>query len=284
MNTWFSQLLPRREAASPEPADHVSSSETLFASIVHELRTPLCIITGFSELMADEVAGPLTSQQCHYLGQIRDGAEQISTLVDDVLDFVKLHEGRMELDRSWVAPQEAMQAIAASFAALAERRKITLRIQASPSLPKVHVDVQRLKQIFNNLISNALKFTPEGGTVTLSAHPQGEAVAFRVSDTGIGIPRESLSRLFESFYQVRQNQGGTGLGLMISKQLVEAHGGAIQVSSELGKGTSFTFTLPASLPRVAQGQPPQGQLPQGQGPQGLAPNCSTLPPGASRPA
>ena len=246
MITRLTHLLPRREAPPPAMVPQLSS-ETLFASIVHELRTPLCIITGFSELMADEVAGPLTAQQFHYLGQIREGAEQIETLVNDVLDFVKLHEGRMELERSMVAPQEAMRAIADSFAPLAKKRKVTLTVKASPSLPRVHADPQRLRQIFNNLLSNALKFTPEGGTVLLSAHPQGDRVAFRVTDTGIGIPRESLSRLFEGFYQVRHNQGGTGLGLMIAKQLVEAHGGGIQVTSELGKGTSFTFTLPSSL-------------------------------------
>jgi Signal transduction histidine kinase len=254
---WFSQLLPRREASPADAADPELSSETLFASIVHELRTPLCIITGFSELMADEVAGPLTSQQFHYLGQIRDGAEQIETLVNDVLDFVKLHEGRMELERTLVEPLEVMQAIADSFSALASKRKIRLNLQASPSLPQVHADPHRLKQIFNNLVSNALKFTPEGGTVLLSAHPQGDQVAFRVTDTGIGIPQESLSRLFEGFYQVRQNQGGTGLGLMISKQLVEAHGGKIEVASEPGQGTAFTFTLPASLPLAASGPSPE---------------------------
>ncbi len=247
MITRLTHLLPRREA--PPPAMRLSS-ETLFASIVHELRTPLCIITGFSELMADQVAGPLTDQQFHYLGQIREGAEQIESLVNDVLDYVKLNEGRMELERSMVSPQEALRAIADSFAPLAEKRKVTVTIKASPSLPKVHADPQRLRQIFNNLLSNALKFTPEGGTVLLSAHPQGDRIAFRVTDTGIGIPRESLSRLFESFYQVRHNQGGTGLGLMIAKQLVEAHGGSIQVTSELGKGTSFTFTLPSSLAGV----------------------------------
>ncbi len=246
---WLSHLLPRREAAPSAPAEEISS-ETLFASIVHELRTPLCIITGFSELMADEVAGPLTAQQFHYLGQIREGAEQISTLVDDVLDYVKLREGRFELERTLLAPQEAMQAIAGSFDALAEKRKVTITIKASPSLPKIYADPKRLRQIFNNLLSNALKFTPEGGTVLLSAHPQGDRIAFRVTDTGIGIPRESLARLFEGFYQVRQNQGGTGLGLMVAKQLVEAHGGSIQVASELGKGTTFTFTMPASLASV----------------------------------
>ncbi len=250
----LSQLLPRREVSPPEPRLPALSSETLFASIVHELRTPLCIITGFSELMADEVAGPLTSQQFHYLGQIREGAEQIETLVNDVLDFVKLREGRMELERSPVAPQEAMRMIADSFSALAHQRKVRIVINASPSLPKIHADPQRLKQIFNNLVSNALKFTPEGGTIHLSAHPQGERVVFRVSDSGIGIPHESLSRLFEGFYQVRPNQGGTGLGLMISKQLVEAHGGQIQVSSELGKGTTFTFTLPAMLAGAASAE------------------------------
>ncbi|MNT38223.1 Alkaline phosphatase synthesis sensor protein PhoR [compost metagenome] len=138
---------------------------------------------------------------------------------------------------------------------------MTVSIKASPSLPKVLADPQRLKQIFNNLISNALKFTPEGGTVLLSAHPQGDRIAFRVTDTGIGIPRESLSRLFEGFYQVRKNQGGTGLGLMIAKQLVEAHGGRIHVDSELGKGTSFTFTLPASLASLKAERRPSPTVP-----------------------
>lgn len=260
MITWLSHLLPRREASLADAAPELSS-ETLFASILHELRTPLCIISGFAELMEDEVAGPLTPQQFHYLAQIRDGAGQIETLVNDVLDFVKLHEGRMELARTLLSPQEAMQAVADSFAALAEKRKVRLQVNASPSLPRVHADPQRLKQIFNNLLSNALKFTPEGGTVLLSAYPLGERLAFRVSDSGIGIPSESLPRLFEGFYQVRQNQGGTGLGLMIAKQLVEAHGGQIQVTSELGKGTIFTFVLPAarsaaeSLPATCEPPP-----------------------------
>lgn len=256
MTPWISRVraLNAAHRSSRAAGGAELSSATLFASIVHELRTPLCIITGFSELMADEVAGPLTPQQSHYLGQIREGAAQISTLVDEVLDFVKLHEGQMRLERTLVAPQEARRTVAGSFAAIAAKRQVTLSIKASPSLPKVHADPKRLTQIFNNLISNAFKFTPEGGTVLLSAHPQGDCVAFRVSDTGIGIPRDALPRLFESFYQVRQNQGGTGLGLMICKQLVEAHGGKIHVSSEVGKGTTFTFTLPASLPGINPGR------------------------------
>ncbi len=247
MIDWLSRLLPRRQAAISVAESRAAdrSPETLFASIVHELRTPLCIITGFAELMADEVAGPLTSQQGHYLVQIREGAEQIETLVKDVLDLVKLNEGRMELDRHPVSPQEAMRAVAASFAALAEKRNVRLTIKASSALPAVHADPNRLRQIFNNLISNALKFTPDGGSVMLTAHPQAGGIAFGVRDTGIGIPSESLPLLFEGFYQVRPNQGGTGLGLMIAKQLVEAHEGEIQVASELGKGTTFTFTLPA---------------------------------------
>lgn len=253
MITWLSHLLPRREASLSDSAPTLSS-ETLFASILHELRTPLCIISGFAELMEDEVAGPLTSQQFHYLAQIRDGAGQIETLVNDVLDFVKLREGRMELARTLLSPQEAMQSVAESFTALAEKRKVRLQVSVSSSLPRVDADPQRLKQIFNNLLSNALKFTPEGGSVLLSAYPLGERVAFRVSDSGIGIPSESLPRLFEGFYQVRQNQGGTGLGLMIAKQLVEAHGGQIQVTSELDKGTIFTFVLPAA-PRASERLP-----------------------------
>lgn len=244
MIPWLSQILPRRAERPPEPAGKALSSETLFASIVHELRTPLCIVTGFAELMTDEVAGPLTPQQGHYMGQIREGAGQIAALVDDVLDFVKLNEGRMVLERHPVSPHEALQAVAGSFALMADKRQVSVTISASPSLPMIDVDPHRLKQILNNLLSNALKFTPEGGTIILSAHLQADRVAFRVRDSGIGIPSESVSRLFTEFYQVRPNQGGTGLGLMVAKQLVEAHGGMIHVSSEPGKGTTFTFTMP----------------------------------------
>lgn len=242
---WLSRFLPRREVAPRAPE---VSPETLFASIVHELRTPLSIITGFAELMADELAGPLTPQQTHYLGQIRDGAEHIQSLVNDVLDFVKLHEGRMELERSMISPHEALHSVAGAFETLAAKRGVRLVVQASPSLPDVHADPNRLKQIFNNLVSNALKFTPEGGSIVLGAYPQEGSVAFMVSDSGIGIPPECLSRLFEGFYQVRPTQGGTGLGLMIAKQLVEIHAGRIHVTSAIGKGSTFTFTLPAAAP------------------------------------
>jgi signal transduction histidine kinase len=236
---------PQLSTATP----HLPALEVLFAALIHELRTPLSIITGFTELMEDGAGGEPSHQHRLYLGQIRERAEDIELLVNDMLDFVKLRQGAMVLDTLPVSARETLEMVAASFGPIALKRQISIEVRCQRGLPSVQADPARLRQILNNLISNALKFTPEHGLITLRAHLSGEMVAISVVDTGIGIPPASLPHLFESFYQVKPACGGTGLGLMIAKQLVMAHGGTIAVQSEPGEGSTFTVTIPRAHSR-----------------------------------
>lgn len=239
--------MPKRPASEHHPAD------LLFASIVHEIRSPIAIIMGFAELLEDGAAGDLNAGQQRYVTKIREGAHDIERLVNDVLDLVKLERGDFSLDRHEVAPHEVASAVAEAFEAIAQKRLIDLSLDV-PVLPPVEADPVRLKQVLYNLVSNALKFTPEGGRVVIQARRQGDMVAFCVSDTGVGIPEDALPNLFRGFYQVKPTCGGSGLGLMIARHLVEAHGGTIGVTSQLDLGTSFTFTIP-----LAQSEPVPGR-------------------------
>lgn len=223
-----------------------AAAETFFASLVHEIRTPLTILTGFSELLVDGSAGELNSEQQRYLDHMRQATESIRYLVDDMLEFVRMKRGSVALSPERLLPAQVLGAIAEAFMPTSAQRGIRLKVMVSPSVPGVHADPHRLKQILGNLLTNALKFTPSGGTVTLSAHPRGAGVVFTVSDTGIGIDPDSQTQLFESFYQVQPAHGSTGLGLRVAKQLVEAHDGHIRLDSEPGSGTTFTFTLPCA--------------------------------------
>lgn len=238
--------MPKRPATEQHPAD------LLFASIVHEIRSPIAIILGFAELLEDGAAGTLNDGQQRYVAKIREGAHDIEHLVNDVLDLVKLERGDFTLDSQAVAAREMADMVAEAFEAIAHKRLIELSVEVPP-LPLLEADPARLKQILYNLVSNALKFTPEGGRVVIQARDHGAHVAFSVSDTGVGIPHDAVPNLFRGFYQVKPTCGGSGLGLMIAKRLVEAHRGTIDVESQLNVGTTFTFTIPVhpTLPQRA---------------------------------
>jgi signal transduction histidine kinase len=216
----------------------------LYPAIVHEIRTPLSIIGGFAELMEDGAAGTLTDRQRLYLNQIRDRAADIDLLLGHVLDYDRIQHGGLPMVPQFVAPVLALERVVLAFSGIAAQRGVDLSFRASPALPQVWADPRRLGQILDNLVSNALKFTPDAGAVVLGACPAGDEIAFSVSDTGTGIPPEALERLFEAFYQAEPATTGSGLGLLIAKHLVEAHGGEITVTSDCGSGANFTFTLP----------------------------------------
>ncbi len=216
----------------------------------HDLRNPLGVIRLWAESVADGLLGPVTPKQANALAVIQKHADSMLQLINDLLDISKIESGKVELRRA----DEDLAALLASYveanAVLADRKGIGMILQAAPGLPNVSVDRERIGEILNNLISNALKFTRPGGKVTLSLSAEGDLLRLDVADTGLGIAPEDLPKLFQKFSQTRTKstagERGTGLGLAIVKKLVELHGGGISVSSILGQGTTFSLTLPAA--------------------------------------
>jgi PAS domain S-box-containing protein len=217
------------------------------ASMSHELRTPLNAIIGFSDLLAEKTAGPLTAKQDRFIGHVRNGARHLLQLINDILDLSKIESGLLELRPEHFTISMAMPEVMSIIRPLAMAKKI--HVEHSRADFSVYADRVRFKQILYNLLSNAVKFTPEGGKVRVECSSDGMLVCISVSDTGVGIRPEDQQVIFEEFRQVGETSRGvtegTGLGLAITKRLVEQHGGTIRVESELSKGSQFSFTLPA---------------------------------------
>jgi len=222
---------------------------TFLANMSHELRTPLNAIIGFSELLDMELAGPLEPKQREYVSDVLQSANHLLTLINDVLDLSKVDAGRVELHREWVTLDVLARAVQAIVQPLANKRGVQLDFDLPAALPQIHVDTVRFKQILFNLLSNGIKFTPAGGQVRLRAHADEAGVHVAVSDTGVGIRSEDLPRLFQEFEQIEPALGvkpeGTGLGLALTRRLVDLHGGTVAVQSEPGQGSVFTVSLPS---------------------------------------
>lgn len=216
------------------------------ASMSHELRTPLNAIIGFSDLLAEKTAGQLNEKQGRFVGHVRDGARHLLQLINDILDLSKIEAGMLELRLETFAVSEAMPEVLSVIRPLAMAKNIHLE-NVGESLC-VFADRVRFKQILYNLLSNALKFTPDGGKVKVKSSRDGLLTRISVSDTGLGIRPEDQKLIFEEFRQASDStkgvKEGTGLGLAITKRLVERQGGTLEVTSELGKGSRFSFTLP----------------------------------------
>jgi signal transduction histidine kinase len=198
--------------------------------------------------MLNGMAGPISEDQKEFTGDIRDSGKHLLTLINDILDLSKIEAGRMELDKARFDLQTAMQNAMTLVQGRAERHGIRLETEIEPTVREYNGDERKFKQIVINLLSNAVKFTPEGGTVTLAADRVNGAYSISVKDTGIGIAAGDHEKIFEEFKQVGTDYArkaeGTGLGLTLTRKLVELHGGRISVESEPGRGSKFTFTLP----------------------------------------
>ena len=222
--------------------------EDFIASVSHDLRTPLASITGFTEVLLSEAPGPLTEVQQEFLDIIAESGERLLKLVNQILDVSKLDSGRFELHPAPVDLRLMVKSLVDQIRPLATKKQIALEVEIASDLPVITADPDRMERVLANLLSNAVKFTPEGGSVRVRLMCNGEAIRCEVSDTGIGIPSEDLPHLFERFRRASNAQKrrvkGAGLGLYISKAIVEAHGGEIGVESRLGEGTTFWFTLP----------------------------------------
>ncbi len=228
------------------------------ANVSHELRTPLTAIRGFVEtLLEGALDSPAEARR--FLETAARHAERLSRLLDDLLDLSNIELGRTPLHTELVVAREVIEHVAAGLEPVASKKHLRLSVEAPGDLPPVLADRDRLAQVLINLVDNAIKFTPEGGTVSVAARraapgaaglsDRTDAVEIAVTDTGIGIPPKDLPRITERFYRVDKGRsrelGGTGLGLAIVKHLVHAHGGTLSVNSEPGKGTQVRFTLPA---------------------------------------
>ncbi|MBO9540372.1 PAS domain S-box protein [bacterium] len=219
-------------------------------AVTHELRTPLTSIKAYAEFLEDELLGPLSPEQHAFLAQLQRGAQQLELLVDDLLDYARIEAGEFAVRRQPCDASAILRQVGEAFDPIASARELSLTVSAPPSPLEVLADPNRLVQILNNLLSNALKFTPPGGSVTLSLSQSDTETTFVVADTGIGILAEHLPHLFEKFFQAEssltRSYKGTGLGLPITKALVEAHQGTISVASTPGEGATFTVHLPHS--------------------------------------
>jgi signal transduction histidine kinase len=213
----------------------------------HELRTPLNAIIGFSEVLGDRLFGELNAKQEEYLKDIHASGQHLLSLINDILDLSKIEAGRMELELSDFNLPATLDNALTLVRERAGRRGIALHMTIDERVEQFRADERKIRQVVLNLLSNAIKFTPEGGRIDVRAIPRDGIVEVSVSDTGVGIAPEDQEAIFEEFRQVgtaAKKVEGTGLGLALSRKFVELHGGRIWVRSQVGVGSTFTFTIP----------------------------------------
>ncbi len=248
-NLFFGTVSIFRDITKEVEVDRMKSE--FVSTVSHELRTPMTSIKGYADLMLMGAAGPMTDPQIRYLEVIKNNADRLRTLVDELLDISRIETGKTELDlRPMDVPQLVHRLLDEHLRGrmMNEGKKMSLSAELESGLPLVNADASRAHQILRNLLDNAFNYTPEGGFIKVIAQTVRGYVAISVKDTGIGIAKENLSKIFDRFFRAEdtdiQQIPGTGLGLAIVRSLVEMHGGIIHVDSEIGKGSTFTFTLP----------------------------------------
>lgn len=248
-NQFFGTVSIFRDITKEVEVDRMKSE--FVSTVSHELRTPMTSIKGYADLMLMGAAGPMTEPQMRYLEVIKNNADRLRTLVDELLDISRIETGKTELDlRPLDVPQLIHKLLDEHLRGrmMNEGKKLTLNAEVEPGLPLVNADAARAHQILRNLLDNAFNYTPEGGSIKVMAQIDDGFVAVSVQDTGVGISIENQSKIFDRFFRAEdtdiQQIPGTGLGLAIVRSLVEMHGGLITVNSVIGAGSTFTFTLP----------------------------------------
>jgi signal transduction histidine kinase len=240
MNDELRRLYRELEMASQHKSDFL-------ANMSHELRTPMTAIIGFSQVLREGIFGEVNAKQAEYLDDILSSSNHLLSLINDVLDLSKVEAGQVALQAAPFSLQDALDRGVSMVREQATTEGVEISLHRNGSLDVVSGDERRIRQVIFNLLSNAVKFTPAGGQVDISAARVDGEMRVSVADNGPGIASEDLDRIFEEFQQTdagaRQREG-TGLGLALSKRFVEMHGGRIWCESEVGKGSTFSFTLP----------------------------------------
>ena len=234
--------------ANEELREATQAKSEFLAHMSHELRTPLNVIIGFSELMWDEVPGAVNEEQKQCLNDILSSSKQLLNLINDILDLSKIESGKMELRLKGFSLPEVIESLRSIMMPILSPRKQSLEVEIEDKINLVCADKAKVKQVLLNLLSNATRFTPDGGKLRIEVIKENGWCRVSLIDNGVGLKKENRGRIFEPFCQLdsplTKGKGGTGLGLTIAKQIIEKHGGCMQVESEYGKGSRFTFTLP----------------------------------------
>ncbi|MCX5787762.1 MAG: HAMP domain-containing sensor histidine kinase [Elusimicrobia bacterium] len=236
--------------------------DSFMAQITHDLRSPLSALMSHAQVIANGYSGPLTDRQREGLAIISQSAGYLAELIENILDLTRLESGRAEFEPAELDVGSEVSGVLTLLQARADEFKVGLASQVLPGAERAYADEQAFRRVLTNLVANALNFTPAGGRVTVTANrSRAGAVAVAVADTGLGIPEERLHSLFVKFSQVPETKNkvrftrSTGLGLVICKRIVEAHGGRIWVESEYQKGSTFSFTLPSGPPKATSSRP-----------------------------
>ncbi len=224
--------------------------DQFLSNVTHELRNPIGAIKQSISVILEETAGPVTEPQKKFLSNAKRNLDRLGALIDDILDLAKLEAKKMEIKLVPIAFTTIADEVFQTLDAWVKNKEITLVKNIQENLPEINIDSDRIIQVLMNIISNAIKFTPKGGTITLGAKlsEKGDQMEISVVDTGVGIPKNDLSKIFGKFQQAKNRSSGdisgTGLGLAIAQEIIQLHKGNISVESEEGKGTTFTFALP----------------------------------------
>ncbi len=247
------RLLSELQATNVDLSRASQLKSEFLANMSHELRTPLNAILGFSEILIDQTFGELNERQARYLNNINNSGKHLLDLINDILDLSKIEAGKMELQAEPFRLDGAVQEVYTILESLAAKKGLTIELDMEHAPRRIVADRLRIKQVLYNIISNAVKFTPDGGTVRVRAwqeeDPKGNAVVYiTVKDTGIGIPHDQLERIFDVFHRLdggyRSATEGTGLGLALVRRFVQLHGGEVTATSEPGAGSTFTIQIP----------------------------------------
>ncbi len=221
------------------------------ANMNHELRTPLNSIIGFSDILLEKNIGSLNEKQSKYVSNVSNSGKHLLNVINDILDISKIEAGKIELQHKKISIRETLDDVEAIVSPLAEKKNICLSTRLEADALHIKADRLKLTQVLFNLVSNAIKFTDNEGSVVVDVQDKGKSVYFLVSDTGIGIPENQYEKIFEPFTQVdsspTRTYGGTGLGLTLVKKFVEMHDGDVWIESELGEGTTIGFSIPSNM-------------------------------------